>query len=333
MNYEVMKLEQTPIIKHKLVEMGAKVTKRIEDLNIDKQLATDETVKTLKSIRAELNREAREFEDQRKLIKNAILKPYDQFEEIYKEEIINKYKKADKTLKIKINEFEMSIKKQKRDNVIAYFEEIRDLEELAWLKFDQLQIDINLSTSEKKYKEQVLEKIKQILDDLELINTDKYAAEILVEYKSTLNASSSIKTVRNRKQKEKEEKARLLFERTSERKRELIALRFVYSDLTRTYNWIKDESLMISFNDIETLDDEEWLKRYAELKAKAVLEEEKPKTLQSPVVQEPKVATPKVEEKKEEIFEAKFIVRGTYKELKALGEFLKSNNYQYENID
>ena len=328
---QVMKLEQAPVIHHKLIEMGAKVTKRIEELNIDKQLATDQTVKTLKSIRAELNKEAREFESQRKLIKNAILSPYDQFEEVYKEEIISKYKEADKTLKTKINEFEMSIKREKRDNVIAYFEEIRDFEELDWLKFEQLQIDINLSTSEKKYKEQVLEKVKQVLDDLELINTDKYAAEILVEYKPTLNASNSIKLVRDRKQKEKEEKQRLLFERTQSRERSLRSLGFVSSDLTRTFNWIKDESLMISLSDIETLSDADWLKRYAELEAKAVIEEEKPKTLKAPVVQEPKVA-PKVEEKKEEIFEAKFLVRGTYKDLKALGEFLKSNNYEYENI-
>lgn len=330
---QVMKLEQAPVIHHQLVEMGAKVTKRIEELNIEKQLATDETVKTLKRIRAELNKEAREFEDQRKIIKNLVLNPYDQFEEVYKEEIINKYKEADKTLKTKINEFEMSIKREKRGNVIAYFEEIRDFEELDWLKFEQLQIDINLSTSEKKYKEQVLEKVKQVLDDLELINTDKYAAEILVEYKPTLNASNSIKLVRDRKQKEKEEKQRLLFERTQIRERSLRSLGFVSSDLTRTFNWIKDESLMISLSDIETLSDADWLKRYAELEAKAVIEEEKPKTLKAPVVQEPKVVTPKVEEKKEEIFEAKFLVRGTYKDLKALGEFLKSNNYEYENID
>lgn len=331
MNEEVMKLQQTPIIKHKLIEMGAKVSKRIADLNIDKQVATDETVKTLKSVRAELNKEAKEFEEQRKIIKSAILNPYDEFEEIYKEEIISKYKEADSTLKTKINEFELKIKKEKRDNLIAYFDEIKELNKLDWLDFDRLNIDVNLSTSEKKYKEMVSESIKQIMDDLDLISTEKYIAEILVGYKETLNASASIKQVRERKQKEKEEKERLLFERTTKRKRELLSLNFVYSDLTRTYNWIKDESLMVSMVDVESFNEEEWLSLYMEMKTKAVVEE-KPKTIQAPTVED-KVKGPQAEEKKEELFEAKFLVKGTYEKIKALGEFLKTNDYEYKNID
>lgn len=331
MNTEVMKLQQTPIIKHKLIEMGAKVSKRIADLNIDKQVATDETVKTLKSVRAELNKEAKEFEEQRKIIKSAILNPYDEFEEIYKEEIISKYKEADSALKTKINEFELKIKKEKRDNLIAYFGELKELNKLGWLDFDRLNIEVNLSTSEKKYKEIINESVKQIMDDLDLISTEKYIAEILVGYKETLNASASIKQVRERKQKEKEEKERLLFERTTKRKRELLSLNFVYSDLTRTYNWIKDESLMVSMVDVESFNEEEWLSLYTEMKTKAVVEE-KPKTIQAPTVED-KVKGPQDEEQKEELFEAKFLVKGTYEKIKALGEFLKTNDYEYKNID
>lgn len=331
MTTQVMKLEQLPIIKHKIKEVGEQVTKRLESLNIEGQIANEDTIKALKALRADLNKEAKEFEEQRKLIKNGIMNPYTEFEEVYKEYIINKYKEAVELLKKKINSHELAVKAEKQDNLIKYFEEIKEFENLDWLKWEQLKIEVNLSTSEKKYKEQILELTNQILDDLELINTDKYAAEILVEYKVSLNASNSIKTIRDRKQKEKEEKERILFERTSRRKRELISLAFIFSDLTRTYNWVKDEQLMVSLSDIETLDDEEWNKRFFELKEKATIKEE-PKFVQAPTIQTPVKEEPK-EEKKEEIFEAKFSVKGTYSQLKALGEFLKSNNYQYENID
>ena len=330
MTTQVMKLEQLPIIKHKIIEVGVQVTKRISDLNIENQIASEDSIKAMKTLRAELNKEAKEFEEQRKFIKDGIMNPYVEFEEVYKDNIINKYKDAVELLKTKINSFELSVKAEKRDNLIKYFEEIKDFEGLNWLKWDQLKVDVNLSTSEKKYKEQILEATNQILDDLELINSDKYAAEILVEYKPTLNASNSIKVIRDRKQKEKEEKERILFERTGRRKRELISLAFVYSDLTRTYNWVKDEQVMISFKDIETLDDTAWSLKFESLKEATIIKEE-PKFVKAPVV------APKVEEKKpevkEEVFEAKFLVKGTFSKLKALGEFLKSNNYEYQNIN
>lgn len=330
MTTQVMTLEQLPIIKHKIIEVGVQVTKRLDDLNIENQIASEDSIKALKTLRAELNKEAKEFEEQRKFIKDGIMNPYVEFEEVYKDNIINKYKDAVELLKTKINSFELSVKAEKRDNLIKYFEEIKEFEGLDWLKWEQLKIEVNLSTSEKKYKEQILEQTNKVLDDLELINTDKYAAEILVEYKVSLNASSSIKTIRDRKQKEKEEKERILFDRTSKRKREIISIMFVYSDLTRTYNWVRDEQVMISLNDIESLGDEEWNKRFFELKEKVTIKEE-PKFVKAPVVQAPVKEDPK-EEKKEEIFEAKFRVKGTYNQLKALGEFLKSNNYEYKNM-
>jgi hypothetical protein len=48
-------------------------------------------VKTLKDLRAELNKELAEFEGQRKTIKSAILKPYEELENICKIEISEKY--------------------------------------------------------------------------------------------------------------------------------------------------------------------------------------------------------------------------------------------------
>jgi len=354
-----IKLIQNPIIQHSLVEMGKRVTERLSALNLENQIATEDTIKTLKSLRADLNKEAKEFEEQRKVIKTAVLTPYDEFEAVYKSEIIEKYKSADALLKEKINAFEMNLKTETRNNLIAYFTEICSVEEIDWLDFERLEIDVNLSTTEKKYKEQISEKIGTIKDDLNLIATDKYSAEILVEYKKTLKASQSIQTIRQRKEAERLEAERIRNQRTESRKKQIIDLRFIWHDLTRTYNWVFDESVMINFSDIENLSIEDWSKKIVQLRDKVEQRKEsaKPEVLKAPTEQQiqfqskqpmqetqsipnvpnvpnvPSEYESQPEAEEEEIFNAKFTVSGTYRQLTALGDFLKSNNYNYQNID
>jgi hypothetical protein len=60
--------------------IGKEVSARIETLNIENQLATSDTVKALKEMRAQLNKEAIEFETQRKAVKSGIMQPYNDFE-------------------------------------------------------------------------------------------------------------------------------------------------------------------------------------------------------------------------------------------------------------
>ena len=71
-----IKLIQAPIIKHELEVVGKSIDQRLEELNIEGQVATEETVQSLKKLRAELNSELKEYEEQRKTVKNAVLAPY-----------------------------------------------------------------------------------------------------------------------------------------------------------------------------------------------------------------------------------------------------------------
>lgn len=326
-----IKLTQHPIIEHRLVEMGRDVSERIDALNIENQVATDETVKKLKDLRAELNKEAKEFEEQRKMVKEAILSPYNDFEGVYKSEIIDKYKNADALLKDKINTFEMKIKSDKRNNLIAYFNELCTVEKIDWLSFDRLNIEVNLSTTEKKYKEQILEEIERIKDDLNLINSDKYAAEILVEYKKTLKASQAIQSVRARKENERIEAERIRDKIIESRVRQLLGISFVFHDLTKTYNYIHDESVMVKISDIENLTTDEWGKVFAELKEKTKTEVlDAPK--ENPTQPDAKNESTNPVENKKEIFVATFKVSGTFAELMMLKSFLVENNFNYENI-
>jgi len=329
-----IELVQLPIIQHKLQLIGAEVSKRIDDLNIDNQLATDDTVKTLKEMRAELNKEATAFENQRKDVKNAIMLPYNDFEAIYKTEIIDKYKAADDLLKSKISEFELKIKTDKRNNLIDYFNEVCEFNEIDFLTFDKTGIEIGLSTSEKKYKEQILEFVTKVAEDITLIQTEQYAAEILIEYKNTLKASAAIANIRNRKEQEKIERERLLLERTRKRIALLQSLTFVYNEITKTYRFVGNDEIYINYSDVETLENGDWTKKYVELE-NAVKEQQK-QTISAPkiekLVSKPETTTPQPEAKKEEIFTATFEVSGTYSELTTLKNFLIENNYNYKNL-
>lgn len=198
-------LKQAPVIQHKLEDVGKQVTERIEFLNIDSLVATEETLKSLKALRAELNKDLKEFEEQRKFVKNGVNKPYLEFEAIYKTEISEKYTSAVDKLKDKIGSVEMKLKEQKRNELIEYFSQYCASENIDFLKFTNTGIEVNLSTSIKKYKEQIHKFIERVKSELTLIDSEEHSTEILVEYKKTLNVSQAITNVRYRKQAEKEE--------------------------------------------------------------------------------------------------------------------------------
>lgn len=346
-----IKLVQLPIITHKLKEIGLSVTKRIEELNLDKQIVTEDTIQFLKTTRAELNKEANQWEIQRKAVKTGILSPYDEFEAIYKTEIIDKYKAADTKLKDNIGDFELKLRTEKKNNIIAYFNELCVVEGLEWLKFEKLNIDVTLSVSEKKYKEQVLDFVTKTKSDLELINSEEFAPEILVEYKQTLNASKAITDVRTRKQKAREEADRFKMEETGRRENSLRALGMAYSDFSKTFNWVQDQSVLVKQSDIESLSKDEWSKKFVDIQFKIKQltpiapatsttiptpssQVKAPEVLKAPVIETP-IQAPVVDTSAmdEEVFEASFIVTETFPRLKMLQEFLQNNNFNYKNID
>jgi hypothetical protein len=276
-----------------------------------------------------------------------VLLPYNNFEAVYKDEIIDKYKSAVALLDDKIKSVEMEVKTKKRNNLYSYFNEIATLEGIGdWLTFDRWNVEIGLSITEKKYKEMISEFINKIVEDLNLINTETYAAEILVEYKKTLNASQSITLIRQRKESERIEKERLQAQRTSKRVAELHKISFVFSDIAKAYHFVSNEKISISLKDIETLENNEWIFAYADLEAKAKFEdrakmfstaETQPENVakQPEVLQKPSVETAEqqaAEQQQEEVYEAQFAVKGTLSELNKLKAFLIDNNYQYQNL-
>lgn len=206
MNNEIIKVTQLPIIVEQLHEVKAEVTAKVEQaLSL---VCTDDTVKDVKKIRSELNKELKDYEDRRKAVKTAIMKPYNDFEEIYKDCISDTYKKADAELKNKIDSVENELKAQKTAEVKAYFDEYLQSKGIDFVTFENAHINVTLSASMKSLKEQAKAFVDKIVDDLNLIDTQEHKDEILYEYKQSLNVSNAITTVANRYKAIEEAKAR-----------------------------------------------------------------------------------------------------------------------------
>ena len=195
-NNELIIVKQLPIIEEQLKKASDEI-----DEKVNKAVAlvcNEETTKIVKEVRATLNKELKEFEDKRKQVKSEIMKPYEDFESSYKKYISDKYKSADVELKNKIDVVENELKANKKAEIVNYFNEYLSSKNIDFVTYEQANINITLTASMKSLKEQAKNFIDKIADDLNLIDTQEHKAEILVEYKQSLNVSQAITTVTSR---------------------------------------------------------------------------------------------------------------------------------------
>lgn len=206
MNEGLIVVKQLPIIEEQLKKVSEEIDKKVsEALNL---VCTDETVKTIKEVRANLNKELKDFEEKRKQVKAEVTKPYDDFEKIYKECISDKYKIADNELKNKIDNVENELKANKKTEVENYFNEYLKSKGIDFVTFENANINVTLSASVKSLKEQAKNFIDKIASDLKLIELQEHKVDILVEYKKTLDVTLSAEIVNDRLKAIEEEKAK-----------------------------------------------------------------------------------------------------------------------------
>jgi len=285
---DLIEVKQLPIIKEQLKKVSKEIDEKVEKAT--SLICTEENKQTVKSVRSDMKKELEEFETKRKAIKEQILEPYNEFNKIYEEYISNKYKSADKTLKDKIDNIEKEQKKKLEDEARRYFEEYKASKNIDFITFEKMNLKIGVSDNPTKLKKQIVAFIDKIEEELNIIETQEHKAEILVEYKQTLNVSNAITTVVNRFKAIEEEKKKDLKEKIIEQMSE-------EADKAKGITQ-KDKELVKDFID------------------RAV---ERDNILKAPI-----------EEKQEEILTVSFKVKGTRTKLRLLKEFLQNGGYDYE---
>lgn len=189
-------VRQLPVIEEQLRTVKATIE---EQTGIALRMAcTEETVKEIKKKRAELSKQFKEFEERRKAVKQQVISPYEAFESVYKECVSDVYRTADAVLKGRIDEVENTLRQQKADEVIAYFDEYRESLGIDFVAFAQAGIRVGLSESLKSLKAQAKGFLDKVAGDLQLIDTQEFREEILVEYKHSLNVSAAVLAVKER---------------------------------------------------------------------------------------------------------------------------------------
>ena len=296
MNENIITVQQLPVIVYERLEsVGQEIDKRIAALDLDKQLVTEDTKKAVKDTRAMLNKELKDFEEQRKRIKEQVVAPYEAFEKAYNSFIKVKYEKADSILKVKIDEFDRKLKADKEARIRAYFTELCQANNIDFLPFERLGLNIRLNDSDKSLKDIVNNNIDNVVKSLEFIESltdpDEYKAEVLADYKQTLDVMRSINNAKYRKQQREAELQRLEAQRAAAEQARLAV----------------------------------------EAKAKEVAPLKAPEEVPAPAIQEApvppqEVPAPAPQEVVPDLIVTSFTVQGTIEQLKALKAYILSNN-------
>jgi len=209
MDNTLMKVTQLPVIEEHLRSRKEQTEQRVaEAMSL---VCTDETLTSVKNIRAEMNREFADAETQRKAIKAAIMEKYDSFESVYRECIADPYKRADADLKDKIDATESEIKSRCEEMLLGYFRELCAVNEIDFLSFGQTGVKVDMASARAKTPKKLMEQIKLKVDgvaqDMKTIGTmGENAPEIMVEYKNNLDLSLAISVVNERHRRAEEER-------------------------------------------------------------------------------------------------------------------------------
>lgn len=198
----LIQVVQLPEIREKLLtikEQWESVVAECESL-----ACTGESLQAVKARRSDINHAFDELEAQRKAAKRAVMKPYEDFEAVYKECVTDPHNRAESALKGKIADVENGIKAACEAKLRLYFVEIREREHVGdWLTWEMAGIKIGLTDARKKVPSalmgQIADLIGRVSAEMSSIDGMENAPEIREEYKRNgLNLAAAISAVSDR---------------------------------------------------------------------------------------------------------------------------------------
>lgn len=191
-----LKIVQPLVITGGFDEIKSKVEKRVNTaLNLAVSI---DNIKDVKKYKAELNKELKALEDERKRVKAEALRPYNDWEQKYKECVSIPYKEAEQKLKGQITEIEDLKKKEILNEVKDFFNgylltKSEEVQKLA--KYEDMNLKILLSSNIKNLRETCTTYIDNVERDISIINNQQYADEVMYEYSKCHNVAFAIQNV------------------------------------------------------------------------------------------------------------------------------------------
>jgi hypothetical protein len=200
MNENIITVEQKPIIKYQLLEqISLDVKAKIESLNLDTLEATEETIATVKNTRAELTKDFKILEEQRKLVKEIVLADYNKFEDEYKRLISSQFSEADNKLKTLVYTVEDKILARKVKGIQDYFISKNTYD---FVSFEDVGLNIIKSKADKVYQSDIDEYLLKIQNDLKTIEMVSFEERVLAKYQMYKDLNRAISEVNIEVQRE-----------------------------------------------------------------------------------------------------------------------------------
>lgn len=177
-------------------------------------VCTEDTVQSLKTMRAEITKEFKAADAQRIAVKKRYMEPWDAIEATFKECVKDAYTRADDALKAQINSFESELKASCEADLRVFFNELIITAQVDCLSFEKAmeigKIKISLTDAKKATPRQLQDKLGEVVAkvsmDLDMIQKMDDSALIMVEYKKSFDVGQAVGTVQARKRQEQAEK-------------------------------------------------------------------------------------------------------------------------------
>ena len=187
---EIVKVESIGVIKQQLDKVENVIDEKIK--NIPEQLEKikkmsfieqEDEKNDIKKYKQHLSKILNELEEKRKEIKKEINKPYEEFNEYYKNGVYLKLNDAISQINNVVNDIEILQKDEKECEIKEFVNQYINANNLQnIIRYEDIPISINLSSSMKSLKEQALTFIEKVTNDLKLIELEEYSSEIILEY-------------------------------------------------------------------------------------------------------------------------------------------------------
>jgi len=222
---KAVEVTQKPIIAYSMLETISKnVGDKIQSLNIESLEPTEDNLSLIKRTRADLTKDFNDLENQRKMVKEIIMKDYNLFEDDYKKLISSLFKNADDQLKNLASTVDDKILSVKIDGIKDYFNEENTFE---FIRFEDLGLKIIKSKSDKSIKTEIDEYLANIKMSISTIETLPNKERVLAKFQMSRDLNRSISETNIEIQREEQikaqnaerelqaEKIRLMFEESN----------------------------------------------------------------------------------------------------------------------
>jgi len=174
-------------------------------------VCTEESVQSIKDMRAQMRREFDEADTQRKAVKERYMAPWSQVEAAWKECVAEPFKRADTAMKSEIGAFETKLKEDCRNALTEYYAELCEVSGVDFLPMEKAMeignIKINLSDAKSRTPRKLMDAlaavVAQVGDGMDQISRmdEKDRNEIYVEFKRLLNVGAAVAVVQERRRK------------------------------------------------------------------------------------------------------------------------------------